>query len=613
MPGYALGNVTYSHCPCNQFGARRILILFRAQGEPSRQLEPLPVHADRRSHDFILASGKRRHLLLVALTAAVFLLPIALYFWLISADSVDMLRADQWYDVSLIRHSFSGTLGVGMLWAQHGENRILFQNLLTIALAHIAHFNVLVEVYLSAVLLVAAVALLVLSHRRRSPSTPWVAYLPVALLLLSLAQGGALYGFAIGWYLIMFAVSIAIFFLDRPALTWIALSVAIAAGVVASFSSLQGMFIWPAGIALLLQRSRGRRFIISWVTAACATAAVYFYGWNSQQGSVSYAVHHPVETLKFFFFTVGDVVSVPVQNPLHGAQYGIYALGIAIVGIGLWSVLSFGFRVDESSARPIGVALVWFGLLFAAGAAAGRAQLGLNNASFSLYVMFNLLILVGSYLVVIDRSREPSFKVSRGFRWEPVVTLAIAVLIGVQVVLGTDNGISNGRVYRQYEITGAVVTANIRRAPDGLVVSQLGAGYESAAFIRQMTGSIRAKHLALFSTSEADWYAEQSLPVNKTPPLTSILVPTDGQTVRRNVFLLATASDPFGVTRVEFVLRGQNGTQTGISRGLMTGYGWLGAWDTDKVPDGIYTVRSVAYAPGGLVSESPGVRVEVAN
>ena len=572
--------------------------------------------ADRRSHDIDLAGGKPRNLALVGLTALVFLVPVALYFWLISADAVDMLRADQWFDVSLIRHSFSGTLGLGMLWAQHGENRILFQNLLTVALAHVAHFNVLVEVYLSAALLVAAVALLVLTHRRRSPSTPWIAYFPVALMLLSLAQGegGTLYGFAFGWYLIMFAVSVAIFFLDRPALTWIVMSAAIATGVVASFSSLQGMFIWPAGIALLLQRSRGRRFIITWVTAACATAAVYFYGWNPQPGgSVSYAIHHPVETLKFFFFTVGDVVAVPAQNSLHGAQYGIYALGIAIVGVGLWSVLSFGFRVDESSARPIGVALVWFGLLFAAAAAAGRAPLGLSNASDSLYVLFNILILVGSYLVVIDRSCEPTLNLSSGFRWEPVVTVAIAVMIGVQVVLGNGNGISNGRDYRKFEITGAVVTVNIQRAPDGLVESQLGAGYESAAGIRQMTGFLRAKHLALFSTSEADWYAKQALPVNRTPPVTSIAGPTDGQTVRGNEFLEATASDPFGVTRLEFVLRGESGTATGICRGFITAYGWLGAWDTRTVSDGIYALRSVAYAPGGLVGESPWVRVKVAN
>ena len=77
-------------------------------------------------------SDNLRTPLVVVLTALGFLVPVALYFWLISADGVDMLRADQWFDVSLIRHSYNGSLRFGMLWAQHGENRIFFQNLITL-------------------------------------------------------------------------------------------------------------------------------------------------------------------------------------------------------------------------------------------------------------------------------------------------------------------------------------------------------------------------------------------------------------------------------------------------------------------------------------------------
>ncbi|MBV8462406.1 MAG: hypothetical protein JO368_03875, partial [Acidimicrobiales bacterium] len=267
-------------------------------------------------------SDERRASPVAVLTALGFLLPVGLYLWLISADAVDTLRADQWFDVRLIRHSFDGTLRFGMLWAQHGENRIFFQNLITLVLAHVVHFNVIVEDYLSAALLIGAIVLMVLSHHRRSPSTPWIAYCPVAIVLLSVAQyGGALYGFAIGWYLVLFALAIALFLLDRPDLTWIALSSAIAAGVFASFSSLQGLFVWPVGLALLLQRARGRWLVGGWVAAGFVTACLYFFDWDSQQGSVSYAAHHLPVTLRFFFFTVGDVVGVRLPNAPSGAQY----------------------------------------------------------------------------------------------------------------------------------------------------------------------------------------------------------------------------------------------------------------------------------------------------
>ena len=39
-----------------------------------------------------------------------FAVPVALYFWLIAADGVDTLRADQWFDVRLALKDVLGTL-----------------------------------------------------------------------------------------------------------------------------------------------------------------------------------------------------------------------------------------------------------------------------------------------------------------------------------------------------------------------------------------------------------------------------------------------------------------------------------------------------------------------
>ena len=222
------------------------------------------------------------------LALAVFAATAALYFWIISAYGVDMLRADQWFDIKLIQRSYSGHLSFSGLWAQHGENRVFFQNLLTLALAHLTHFNVVVEEYLSALLLLGACVLIILTHRRRSPRTPWLAYCPVGLLLLTSAQSiGTLYGYAFGWYLIMAALSAALYFLDRPVLTRVALCVAILAAVIASFSSLQGLFVWPVGLVLVLQRERGRSVATAWALSALVTAGLYFYNWDSGQGAAS--------------------------------------------------------------------------------------------------------------------------------------------------------------------------------------------------------------------------------------------------------------------------------------------------------------------------------------
>jgi hypothetical protein len=559
------------------------------------------------------SSDRARTSILVGLTALGFLLPIALYFWLISADSVDILRADQWFDISLIRHSFTGTLRFEMLWSQHAGNRIFFQNIITLILAYLTHFNVVVEEYVSAVLLVCALALVILTHHWRSPTTPWIAYCPVGFTLLSVAQSGdTLYGFQVGWYLIVVTLSIGLFFLDRSVLTRIALCAAVAAGVVASFSSLQGLFIWPVGLALLLQRARARSFVIGWIAAGLATAGLYFYNWHGGK-PISYATHHPLEAVKFFFFAVGDVVDVRISDSPHGAQYGVFAFGIAIVGVAIWLLVSFGFRVDKSSARPVGVALVWFGLLFAVAITGGRTSFGLSDAGTSRYVTFDLLILVGSYLVVIDRPPHSASNPIRGIRWLPGMTAAVAVLICIQAILGTGNGISDAHNYHDYEVTSAIVTANIQRAPDGLVTSQLGAEYEPADFIRSMVDFARVHHLSLFSTAGIAWYARQNLPVNRTPPTTSLVNPTAGKTLRGSVFLGASASDSFGITKVQFVVSGNDRRPQIISQGTATPFGWLGGWNTRTVPDGVYSIRSIADAPGGLMGTSRWTVVRVAN
>jgi hypothetical protein len=114
---------------------------------------------------------------------------------------------------------------------------------------------------------------------------------------------------------------------------------------------------WPVGLALLLQRSRTRSYILSWIASGVVTTALYFSNWNTQEsGGLSYGLRHPIETLRFFFFAIGDVVGVQIPNSPHGLQYATLVLGVAIVGVAIWLLGTFGFRVDESSSRPVGIA-----------------------------------------------------------------------------------------------------------------------------------------------------------------------------------------------------------------------------------------------------------------
>ena len=141
-----------------------------------------------------------------------FALPLCAYFWLINHYGANLLWHDQWDDINLISHSYSHTLSLNTLWAQHNENRIFFPNLIVLILARTSQFNVLLEEYLGGLMLVFATGLLIVAHRRRSPSTPWIYYCPIAFIMLSFVQyPNALWGFQMAWYLVIAAFALALF------------------------------------------------------------------------------------------------------------------------------------------------------------------------------------------------------------------------------------------------------------------------------------------------------------------------------------------------------------------------------------------------------------------
>ncbi len=445
---------------------------------------------------------------------------------------------DQWSDVNLISQLHAGGFGVGALWAPHNQNRLLFPNILVVALAQTTHLNLFVEMYLSAVMLCASIALLIWAHRRRAPTTPWIYYCPVAILLLSFVQfENTLSGFQVCWYFVLMALTAALFFLDSPRFGWAVLTGAIVAAVIGSYSAIQGLFIWPVGLLLLYQRRHSLRYLLTWVAAAVVTAALFFYhlgnsSYGESSGSISSALHNPVLTAKFFFLAIGDVVGAWIPWPLpwggpvasRTVSDASLALGVVIVALAVWVVIKC-LRRDETGPSPIGIALIGFGMLFALSIASGRSTLiGLWYAGTSRYTTFDLLVLVGSYLALVGRSsrsraehrlhspadegmgrgarRVATFarRVRRDDGWSgAIVGAALAAIIGVQVILGLLSGLAGGRSTHQVGLATEDVIVNINQAPDS-VVERIYFGPD-VGFVRRMAPVVEKRRLTFLDSS----------------------------------------------------------------------------------------------------------------
>ena len=95
------------------------------------------------------------------------------------------------------------------------------------------------------------------------------------------------------------------------------------------------------------------------------------------------------------------------------------------------------------------------------------------------------------------------------------------------------------------------------------------------------------------------------------PPTSSVALPSNGDTISGSQYLDAGASA--GVTSVQYELTGGSLNHTVIANARATSIGWLAAWNSTNVPNGTYTLQSVASYGGEVTGASAGISITVSN
>jgi uncharacterized protein YjbI with pentapeptide repeats len=98
-----------------------------------------------------------------------------------------------------------------------------------------------------------------------------------------------------------------------------------------------------------------------------------------------------------------------------------------------------------------------------------------------------------------------------------------------------------------------------------------------------------------------------------TQYFTRVLVPSDGAVLNGAPYLDAEASDGPGVTKVVFELTGGTLSNQVIATGTPTYVGWLAKWNTTSVPNGTYSLQSVAADADGNTDTSTPISITVNN
>ena len=394
-----------------------------------------------------------------------------LYFLVIGRYGVNAIYWDQWNNVPMLHAALHGDLTWTVLWRQHNENRMLFPNLVFIGFARLDHFDTKSIMYLSAV--VFSIAFFSFLALYRIYARRWLG--PVFTLLFgavwfSLADWqNALWGFQFAWYLIVLCAMFMLLCLSLKRVTALAFLAAISLAVVASYSSLQGLILWPMGLLVLIWRRRDRpkafRLSAAWVVCGLVASALYFRGYSSTNtggGSVGFAIHHPVGTVKYFLAAVGNVV--PGDVGLGPREL----LGLVISAVAVFVFYRSCGETPEDRGTPLPASLILFAFLFDLSIAFGRVSFGVGQALSPRYTMANLLLLVGiaAYFVSLGLSPENLHTAnSSANRTRLGVTIVLALIMLAQIGVSTKNGLESARNQKAAMTMTDRVTVNLQEMP----------------------------------------------------------------------------------------------------------------------------------------------------
>jgi hypothetical protein len=202
-------------------------------------------------------------------------------------NGVNVPFADEWWYAGLVKTVRTGHASLMNFWSPNNEHRMVIPRLEFSALAVLTHWNsklIMVVAWLVTGLLMIFLSLQFRRLRSRAHPILWTVTVGVsATALFSLVQTeNWLWAYQFAFFFIQFAVVISIFLLCRSSLSlWFRLPIVTVLSVAASFSSAQGLLIWPVLIlcfCLTNDSPKNKRIVVLCLLAfAGVTAAFYFH------------------------------------------------------------------------------------------------------------------------------------------------------------------------------------------------------------------------------------------------------------------------------------------------------------------------------------------------
>lgn len=325
-------------------------------------------------------------------------LPIAINLLFTLRFSVDVPFSDDWRNVPYIEHFFNGTLTPALLFEQHGEHRPFFGLLINVILAQLTQYNIIVQILVSWIFLVFTYCIIVYLYIKTfgRSTQALAAFIPISYLFFNVRQVQTLIRANEDIVTLALAASLlSIVLIHRD--TWRSFYAALFFAIVASFSFIIGLFVWPVCALYYFLHAHKRNIwsprCILWVLSGFAVWVLYFYSWT-------YPTVHPPQ----FFFLNHIVEAALFFIALFGSPYTQSLLIAIIVGLTILTLLVLFLYKSCKYKQTIPSEWIYIGIFFVTVALSlviGRLGFGVSQALETRYVTFTMFFSILLYLIIL--------------------------------------------------------------------------------------------------------------------------------------------------------------------------------------------------------------------
>ncbi|MFL6263125.1 MAG: hypothetical protein ACJ76Y_25790 [Thermoanaerobaculia bacterium] len=415
---------------------------------------------------------------------ALVLAPVVGQFVVVFLLGVNTPVGDEFAYVDFVRAVREGGSWLPMVWWQHNEHRVVPVKLTMALLEPFIGWNLRAEMYVSAIL-AGLVVLGLWRLYRLAGGASLLLFAPVSWLYCNFSQyESMLYGLLMCHYFTAAGVVWALVFLARRSGTGIVL--AVLCGLIASFSTLNGLLVWPLGLVSLLARGERPARTIAWIAAGAAAFVLYFFDFQQPPGLA--ALHLGLTELPRIAKYGITVLGAPLAAGSIGwsRAVGLTLLVLIATIAHRWLRRSGRARLRDDDVFP--ASLMLFGLVSCAIIAGGRASTGVPPLE-SRYIAYTSLTFVGIYLL-ISRAAERSTVPLAQCPW----LVAILALFVPGVIAADLQGFQEARLWRATGLRDQFLLQTFDRQPDEVLGEPA-----FVAHLRRTAPYLRAHRLGAFA------------------------------------------------------------------------------------------------------------------